>query len=146
MATMLVFLLAAVLVVVQCGSVIRKASSPDPDHCHIIIWGKSGTPVEGRADPSCHNGSIYWEYPQGEIKVHFTNMAGHSSSFSVCLSNARQTDIVNIYDYTTGMRHIMNLGESDVCSATSQNGEVILLFVGPTTVEHYLAFIDYYLK
>ncbi|KAK3612641.1 hypothetical protein CHS0354_042159 [Potamilus streckersoni] len=120
-------LLSAVLVQEAQGDIID-------DPCQIMPQGPPDehTTIDEQADSMCHNGTFWWNYPRGSIRLHFQHKA--SPYFRVCLKDYLVGSIFKLYDVTSDMKHAMPSvtpeSSNEVCTS-AHHYEIIILFEAP---------------
>ncbi|KAL3868999.1 hypothetical protein ACJMK2_041737 [Sinanodonta woodiana] len=100
------------------------------DPCQIMPQGPpdAHTTIDVQADPTCHNGTFWWNYPRGFIRLHFQHKT--SPYFLVCLKDYLGGSIFKLYDVTSDMKHAMPSvtpdSSKEVCTNAHHFGIVIL--------------------
>ena len=83
--------------------------------------------VDETVPKNCHNGTFWWNYPQGTINLHFSNSNG--LSMSVCLRDYLGGDIFTIHDVTNGQFIPLEINDRRIHSQVDLKGNLHALFL-----------------
>ncbi|KAL3864433.1 hypothetical protein ACJMK2_006117 [Sinanodonta woodiana] len=137
-------ILYCMVIVVSVWPVLTAVRFDDP--CEVFTVGVQNETTDLFANRSCGNGSVYWAYPRGSIRVHFISM--DSEIFSICFSDWLIGSVLTFFDASTGKEHNMpHLGEkghSEICTMPHQK-EVVVRLQAPETLV-YVAAVLYQTK
>ncbi|KAL3869000.1 hypothetical protein ACJMK2_041738 [Sinanodonta woodiana] len=99
--------------------------------CRVMPEGPwdDHTTIDVKTDPMCHNGTFWWNYPQGNIRLHFQHKT--SPYFKVCLKDYLGGSMFQLYDDTSDMKHAMpsvTPDSSDEVCTSAHHYEITILF------------------
>ncbi|ESO86853.1 hypothetical protein LOTGIDRAFT_166855 [Lottia gigantea] len=125
-------------------------SSPFNDPCTLMPNGPALPGDDEIKDvfttTSCLNGSIWWNYPRGTLRVHF-RYTDSSKEFRVCLKSGIGPSFRAAYDVTGGKHKVFPVpqGRDEEQCTESVAAEIILLVEQPP-FQTYMTLYDYKLE
>merc|ERR1712150_461998 len=89
---------------------------------------------------SCKNGTVDWNYPQGNVLIHFP----FGGTFSVCIVDSLGGDVLKAVDMSGRCyKQLPALSQSPIC-VEAIGGRVDIQLQAPET-KYYMAAVDYYM-
>ncbi|KAK6186007.1 hypothetical protein SNE40_008126 [Patella caerulea] len=115
------------------GKVTSQSAYYDP--CTILPRGSAedGTVLDVFSNNTCTNGSLWWNYPRGSLRLHFRS-SDATKQFKVCLGVDIGASFRSIFDVTNGGHRPVPVPQergTESCTDTVAS-EIILLIKSPT--------------
>ncbi|KAK3590152.1 hypothetical protein CHS0354_041208 [Potamilus streckersoni] len=99
--------------------------------------------MDVEADSECLNGTFWWNYPRGYIRIHFKHKT--ATYLSVCLKDSAGGSSFKLYDVTSGnkiaMPSVTPDSSKEVCTIV-HHYETVILFEAPK-MAYYVRLIAY---